>query len=62
MTLREALENYRTERIRTAGGPHPQPGCQCAYCDVVRAADVLYELVRLDQKRRRWRKPVDSSP
>jgi hypothetical protein len=58
MNLRVALENYRAERRRIEGGPHPSLGCSCGICDIVRAADLLYQQVVADQRKRRWRAPV----
>jgi len=46
LTLKVALENYRLERLRIRGGPHPSLACSCGQCDVIRAADLLYELAR----------------
>ena len=58
VTLRSALDNYRVERQRILGGPHPSPACSCAQCDVIRAADLLYTQLKLELKRRRWRAPM----
>jgi len=59
MTLRKALENYQAERRRISGGPYPHPACSCGFCDLVRAADLLYREVRIDEATRRWRLPFD---
>jgi len=51
--LRTALNIYRTERRRLAGGEYPKTGCSCGFCDVVRAADLLYRRALEDFERRR---------
>lgn len=54
MNLRKAVENYKIERQRIVGGPHPTPSCQCGFCDVVRAADLLYDQAKAHLAARRW--------
>jgi hypothetical protein len=44
-SLWKALENYYEERQRLLGGQYPHVSCNCAFCDVVRAADLLYHAV-----------------
>jgi len=50
--LRTALNIYRTERRRLVGGEYPKVGCNCGFCDVVRAADLLYRRALDDFERR----------
>ena len=44
-SVKRALENYEAERHRLCGGHYPPVACQCAFCDTVRAADLLYRTV-----------------
>ncbi len=58
MTVRKALDNYRKERLRLVGGPYPHIACSCGFCDVVRAADLLYQRVMAETTPRRWQPPI----
>ena len=42
LSLHHALVNYRLERRRLAHARHPRTGCNCSFCDVIRAADLLF--------------------
>lgn len=42
LTLKAALSNYRAERLRLQGCPHPRVGCGCSFCELVRAADLVF--------------------
>ena len=43
--LKRALENYAAERHRLVGGHYPHVACNCAFCDCIRAADLLHRVV-----------------
>lgn len=43
--LKRALDNYVAERHRLVGGHYPHISCSCAFCDCIRAADLLYRVV-----------------
>lgn len=58
ITLKMAIANYRAERKRLVGGPYPHLACSCGFCDVVRAADLLYAKIQATHLPRRWRAPV----
>ena len=53
INVRLALRNYWHTRQRLKGGPYPHAVCSCGFCDVVRAADLLYEATELDERIRR---------
>lgn len=44
VSLRDALDNYRRERRRLTRSRHPRVGCNCSYCDAIRAADLLFRV------------------
>jgi len=62
ITLQKALENYRQERRRIVGGAYPCVACNCGFCDVVRAGDLLYERATAEVALRRWRPRIDRRP
>lgn len=59
--LRRALDNYRRQRHRLAGGHYPHLACQCAFCETIRAADLLFNSAEAHVESQRWmdRPPPD---
>ena len=61
--LRRALDNYRRQRHRLVGGHYPHVACSCAFCETIRAADLLFNVAECHVMGQRFpdRPPPDAN-